>query len=150
MADRAGWYQWLQKQLGSNPGTIIFGSVFFLVFAGLLWQLTSTLAGGDQSENAVGLNRLVALLGALAGWAIGIVFAPFSPEERKQFQGIGKVVSAFVGGYALSKAEHFLKITLFADGTFPQLAWERFGIFLTSFLLGALIVFIHRLYAFRS
>lgn len=145
---QAVWYKTLQSHLGSNPGTVIFASLFFLAFAGLIWNLTSTLSGGSASE--AGLNRLIALLGALAGWAVGILFAPFTDAEKAQFQGIAKVVSAFVAGYLLSKIEMFIKMTLFPDGLFPALNWIRFGIFVSAFLLGALIVFIHRLYAFRT
>ncbi|SFL20840.1 hypothetical protein [Pseudomonas sp. NFACC46-3] len=144
----ATWYKTLQIHLGSNPGTIIFATLFFFAFAGLIWSLTSTLSGGSESEE--GLNRLIALLGALLGWGVGVLFAPLSKAEKEQFQGIAKVVSAFVAGYLLSKVEVFIKLTLFPEGTFPAMNWIRVGIFLSTFLLGALIVFIHRLYAFRK
>jgi hypothetical protein len=146
---KAGWYRTLQNHLGSNPGTIIFATLFFFAFAGLIWNLTGTLTSGG-SANEVGLNRLIALLGALAGWAVGMLFAPFSEAEKAQFQGIAKVTSAFIAGYLLSKAEVFIKLTLFPEGPFPTMNWIRVGIFLATFLLGALTVFIHRLYAFRE
>lgn len=143
----AKWYVDLQSHLGSNPGTVIFATFFFFVFGGVIWDLTSNIAGVSSD---VAINRLVALLGALAGWAVGILFAPFSQAEKKQFQGIAKVVSAFVAGYLLSKIELFIKATLFPEGYFPALNWLRAGLFLSTFLLAAIIVFIHRLYAFRS
>ncbi|MEG0861003.1 MAG: hypothetical protein RSD81_20770 [Pseudomonas sp.] len=145
------WYQRLQRHLGSNPGTVIFATLFFLVFASVIWELTSTLNVENPQPNGTAINRLIALLGALVGWALGILFAPFSTAEKEQFQGIAKVISAFVAGYLLSKAEAFFQITLFPkDNSIPVTNWIRVGIFAASMLLGALIVFIHRLYAFRE
>lgn len=146
------WYQRLQRHLGSNPGTVIFATLFFLVFAYVIWDLTSTLNAQNPQSSGVAINRLIALLGALVGWALGILFAPFSTAEKEQFQGIAKVISAFVAGYLLSKAEVFIQRTLFppAPEAFPLMSWIRVGIFTASMLLGALIVFIHRLYAFRE
>lgn len=141
----AGWYVTLQSHLGSNPGTVIFATLFFVFFGVIIWRLTSAL-GGDESTD---VNRLVALLGALTGWVVGILFAPFTEAEKTQFQGIAKVVSAFVAGYVLSKIELFVKITLFPNDVFPVLNWMRVGLFLSAFMLGAIIVFVHRLYAFR-
>lgn len=145
------WHQKLQRHLGSNPGTVIFATLFFLVFAYVIWDLTSSLNANDLPISGTAINRLIALLGALVGWALGILFAPFSAAEKEQFQGIAKVISAFVAGYLLSKAEVFFQLTLFPkDGGIPLMNWLRLGIFAASMLLGALIVFIHRLYAFRE
>ncbi|WP_442108991.1 hypothetical protein [Pseudomonas sp. NUPR-001] len=145
------WHQKLQRHLGSNPGTVILATLFFLVFAYVIWDLTSTLSTDNSPSSGAALNRLIALLGGLLGWALGILFAPFSAAEKEQFQGIAKVISAFVAGYLLSKAEVFFQLTLFPkDGSFPLMNWIRVGIFTASMLLGALTVFVHRLYAFRE
>lgn len=150
MATRARWYIWLQQQLGSNPFTIIFSTAFCAGFGVLIWYLTAALVGiGEEARpNDVSLNRLVALLGALVGWVVGVYFAPFTTAESKQFQGISKVVSAFAAGYLLSKGEAFIEMTLFVE--FQLMPWIRAGLFLAAFLLAALIVFVHRLYAFRD
>ncbi|MEE1886703.1 hypothetical protein [Pseudomonas carassii] len=149
-APEARWYKWLQRQFGSNPGTTVLGAGFFILFAWLLWNLTGNLAGASDSSVAASLNRLVALLGALTGWAVGILFAPFSSEEEQRFKGIGKVISAFVAGYLISKLDLFMKQYLFTDNGAPDDAWVRVGFFVCAFLLVAITVFIQRLYAFRG
>jgi len=108
------------------------------------------LAGATDSTAAASLNRLVALLGALTGWAVGIFFAPFSTEEEHQFKGIGKVISAFVAGYFVSNFDMFVKQYLFPESGTSDEAWMRVGFFVCSFLLVAITVFIQRLYAFRG
>lgn len=149
-AAEARWYIWLQRQFGSNPGTIVLGAGFFILFGWLLWDLTGSLAGGSDSYVAASLNRLVALLGALTGWAVGILFAPFSSEEEQRFKGIGKVISAFVAGYLISKFDIFVKQYLFPESGASDETWMRVGFFVCAFLLVAITVFIQRLYAFRD
>lgn len=147
---QANWYVRLQQNFGSNPGTILLGGLFFILFALLLWELTGHLAGGEQSYVDASLNRLVGLLGALCGWVVGILFAPFSPDEERRFKGIGKVVSAFVAGYLVSKFDVFAKQFLFPENGASIETWIRVGFFVCAFLLVAITVFIQRLYAFRG
>ena len=146
----ARWYEWLQEQLGEYPFTIIFSSVSFLAFATLLWQLTFVLGGAANAIPIRSLNQLVGLLGGLAGWILGIAWSPFTPAEETHFRRIARVVTAFLGGYFLSKAESFFDSALFtpSDDIIPA-AWERVGIFAAAFMLGLLVTFVHRLYAFK-
>lgn len=146
----AFWYTWLQRQFGSNPGTIVLGAGFFILFSYLLWNLTGNLAGANDSYVAASLNRLVALLGALTGWAAGILFAPFSNEEERRFKGIGKVITAFVAGYLVSKFDIFMKQYISPESGASDEVWIRIGFFVCAFLLVAITVFIQRLYAFRG
>jgi hypothetical protein len=146
---QARWYEWLQEQLGEHPFTIIFSSISFVAFAWLLWCLTFVLAGAAGQPGLQSLNQLVGLLGGLAGWTLGIAWSPFTPAEETRFRRIARVVSAFLGGYFLSKAEAFFDGALFTsdDVIIPE-AWQRVGIFLAAFMLGVLVTFVHRLYAF--
>jgi hypothetical protein len=150
VVNKKGWYDWLQDQLGEYPFTIIFSSISFIAFTALLWQLTFVLGGTDASPPTPSLNQLVGLLGGLAGWSLGIAWSPFTPAEETRFRRITRVVSAFLGGYLLSKAEGFFDGVLFTstDDVVPA-AWERVGIFLAAFMLGLLVTFVHRLYAFQ-
>jgi hypothetical protein len=147
---QAPWYQKLQTHLGDNPFTVIFTSISFAAFAWLLWRLTFSLGEEDSVTYPQSLNQLVGLLGGLAGWSLGIAWSPFTPAEETRFRRIARVVTAFLGGYFLSKAEAFFDDVLFnADETVKATAWLRVGIFIAAFLLGLLVTFVHRLYAFN-
>jgi hypothetical protein len=145
-----GWYQWLQKHLGDHPFTVIFSSISFVAFGALIWWLANNTAGASEASNAVATNRLVALVGGLLGWLIGMAFAPFSDKEKKHFEFVGKTVSVFVSGYVLGKLDRFLELALLPSGGFDSASWQRVGLFGAAFLLGGIVVFTHRLYAFRS
>ena len=61
--------RWTRK-LGPHPFSLLFTGLFALIFGSLLVYLCVIL-GADRP--AVGLNLLVALLGALSGWAVGMI-----------------------------------------------------------------------------
>lgn len=151
VTQHARWYEWLQTQLGEYPFTIIFSSLSFVTFAWLLWQLTFELGGASGAAPELrSLNQLVGLVGGLAGWSLGIAWSPFTTAEETRFRRIARVVTAFLGGFFLSKAEAFFDSALFTNkDEIVQTAWERVGIFLAAFMLGLLVTFIHRLYAFN-
>jgi hypothetical protein len=136
--------------LGGHPFTLISSTLIFLAFAWAVWWLTSHTAGAPDQPGAISTNRLAAALGGLLGWVLGVAFAPYSPEEKKQFALVGKTVSVFVSGYVVGKLDRFLELSLFSGATYRATAWERLGLFTSALILSALIVFIHRLYAFRE
>jgi hypothetical protein len=136
--------------LGEHAFTVIFSTLFFLAFGGLIWALAGNAAGALSDPRTVSTNRLVTIVGGLLGWVIGMVFAPYSSEEKTQFSVVLKTASVFISGYVLGKLERFLELTLFPDETISRDSWERLGLFTAALLLGALIVFNHRLYAFRD
>lgn len=144
-------YKWLKKTLHTNaPGTVLLTGITFLLMVTFIWYLTSHIAGAQSNPNAVSTNRLVALIGALCGWIIGVAFAPFTQEEKDQFQAITSVVSAFLSGYVVSKLDRYLKGVLFPIAPETQESWARVGLFVAAFLLAAITVFLNRLYAFRD
>ena len=48
---------------------------------------------------------LLALLGGISGFILGIVAAPLTKKEAARFSEVGKVVSTFLSGYILSKLD---------------------------------------------
>jgi len=66
MTDRASWYQWLQKQIGSSPVHHL-GS-FFSWFRGAVMQLTGILAAATK---AIALQHLTGLLHCSERWQAG-------------------------------------------------------------------------------
>jgi hypothetical protein len=106
------------------------------------------VAGATDNPQAISANRLVALIGALCGWIIGVAFAPFSESEQTQFLAISSVISAFLSGYVVSKFDRYLEGVLFPVGVETRNSWTRVGLFVAALLLVATTVFINRLYAF--
>ena len=84
-----------------------------LLIIGLLisiWDRYATLSAG---------------LGAVAGWWIGIVLAPYEEEEKK-FQGWSKAFTGFLGGITFTKLEQM----------FGKMSEDRKGVFLQEIFLG--------------
>lgn len=143
-----------QKFFGEYGWTVIFTNGFAMLFLGaIIWLCIA--AGHNLSEVIV--NTLVSLTGALVGWALGMFYVPYSKVEAERFAAIGKTVSAFVSGYAISKLDRFLELSMFQktvrDGQQIEIpvdaTWLRFGLLLCSLLLAFLVVFSNRAY-FRS
>src|SRR5262252_9445285 len=135
----------LTKKLGPHPYSLIFTGVFALLFGGLLVYLCVVL-GPDRA--AVGLNLLVSLLGALAGWALGMFFSPIDARDAKRLQFVGKTVGAFISGYLLAKVDPFLaeQVKLATESP-SKVNWVRVGLCAASMLLGTVVVFVNRAYS---
>jgi len=145
-----GYYAKLQVILNTGDvGTVVCTAIAFLFFSWLIWHLTGVLNNASEDPAAKNANRLVAMLGAIFGWIIGIAFAPFSPEEQTHFEAISKVVSAFLSGYVVSKLDRFLEAKLFPVDEVSRDSWTRVGIFTAALLLVSVTVFVNRLYAFK-
>ncbi len=136
----------LEKSFGQYPFSIIstnfFAFFFSFVIAWLCWQVST------ESLPRV-VNALVALSGAITGWALGMFFAPFSEKEAAKFSSIGQAVSAFVSGYVISKLDRFLEAVMFQEQVPVTITWVRFGLFFCSLMLVMLAVFSNRAY-FRA
>lgn len=129
-----------------DPGALLLTTFAFLVGLALIWYLTSQVAGADKDSSAKSLNRLVALIGGLCGWVLGMLFTPYSDSEAKQFAAVSTVVSVFLSGYVVSKLDRFLEKTLFGDPK-SQESWARAGLFAATLLLACVTLFTARLYA---
>jgi len=138
----------LTKKLGPHPFSLLFTGLFAALFGALLVYLCIVL-GRDRA--AVGLNLLVALLGALTGWALGMFFSPIDARDAKRLQFVGKTVGAFISGYLLAKIDPFLAEQVkVATETPSKVNWIRVGLCAASGLLGAVVVFVNRAYSAPS
>ena len=95
----------LIRKLGPHPLSLLFTALFAFLFGVLIVYLCVVLGRDGPS---VGLNLLVALLGALSGWAIGMFFSPIDEKDAQRLQFVGKTVGAFISGYALGKLDPFV------------------------------------------
>ena len=87
---------------------------------------------------------LSAALGAASGWVVGTFISPYGRDEGEQFGNFGKLASAFLTGFLLTKVDRLF------DLTFPLLSDERFirrlMVGMSCFLVAMIIVFIARRY----
>jgi len=76
------------------------------------------------------------------------VFLAFTNEDAARFQFLGKTIAAFASGYVLSKFETLISTLIKNAGEHPEsVPWERVGLFGSSFLLAAIVVFVSRAYS---
>ena len=138
--------EWLERVLGNYPFSIIFTNIFAIAFAFIIGWLCFTVSTEPLPQV---FNVLLALTGALIGWALGMFFAPFTEKEAARFSSIGQAVSAFASGYVISKLDRFLEAAMFQDNIPITITWVRLGLLFCSMLLVLLSVFSNRAY-FRS
>lgn len=139
-------FWWLEKNLGQHPFSIITTNFFTLLLSiVIIWLCWNVSA--EQTQRV--FNVLIALSGAITGWALGMFFAPFNNDEAAKFSSIGQAVSAFVSGYLFSKLDRFLEAVMFHETTPVASTWVRFGLFFCSLLVVMLAVFSNRSY-FRA
>lgn len=129
--------------LGKNAATVMFTNIAAALFAIGLLKLCHGLASDRNSRYG---NYLLFCLGALVGWALSMFFVPYGSEDKSVFENIGKIVSVFVSGYALSKLDRLLEASLFDDKKPRMEAWVRTGLFAATALLALLTVVTNRLY----
>ena len=137
----------LEKVFGRHPFSVIFTNLFAFAFGSLILWLCIAVTN-DQLEWK--LNILLATIGALVGWALGMFFAPYDTGEQERFSSIGQSISVFASGYLVSKVDRFLEATLFVNNIPYHPAWVRALLFLSSLMLSMLLVFTNRAYFRRD
>jgi len=137
----------LEKVFGRHPFSVIFTNLFAFAFASLILWLCVAVTN-DQLERTI--NILLATIGALAGWALGMFFAPYDTGEAEKFSSIGQSISVFASGYLVSKVDRYLEATLFVNNIPYQPAWARVLLVLSSLMLSMLLVFTNRVYFRRD
>jgi hypothetical protein len=130
------------SKLGNYPLTIITSNISTL-FIGITLIWIAYELGID--EQAYLFNWLVILLGLVLGWGVGTLLSPFNPDEKENFSGMVKAISAFISGYILAKMDKFFEVIQSRD-FFQESTLERIILFLVAFFLSMIIVFINRTY----
>ena len=94
------------------------------------------------------LAWLCSALGLAAGWAAGILLAPYQSEQDR-FREYLKVVSAFLAGYGVSKLDHLFNLW-FDPASGPIILSEAFAVralvCVTSFFLATVTTYVTRKY----
>jgi MFS family permease len=133
--------------LGEHDWTLVFTAAFAALFGGLLLYLCSALAS-DRRERSH--NFLLAVLGAVVGWALGMFFSPFDAADVQRFNFLGTAIATFISGYVLSKIDPLIAALVKRATDSPtEVPWARCGLFLAAALLSSVVVFVNRTYAPR-
>jgi uncharacterized membrane protein YeaQ/YmgE (transglycosylase-associated protein family) len=135
--------KWLERVLGKYPFSVISTNIFSILFALVISWLCFQISSEPLEQV---FNILLAITGALVGWALGMFFAPYTDAEKARFSSIGQAVSAFVSGYVISKLDRFLEASMFANDVPVTITWVRLGLVFCSMLLVLLTVFSNRAY----
>jgi hypothetical protein len=117
-------------------GSYVFGVIVALILLRTAWILNDSLAW------------LSLALGLAAGWAAGILLAPYQ-SERDRFREYVKIASAFITGYGVSKLDRLFELWLDPNRglvILSQAFAHRVLICVTSFLLAAVCTYISRKY----
>jgi hypothetical protein len=117
-------------------GSFIFAGVVALILLVVLFKRGDSLAW------------LCSALGLAAGWAAGILLAPYQSEQDR-FREYVKVVSAFLTGYGVSKLDHLFSLW-FDPASGPIILSEAFAVralvCVTSFFLATVTTYVTRKY----
>lgn len=114
----------------------VFGVIVALILLRIAWVLKDSLAW------------LSLALGLAAGWAAGILLAPYQSEQDR-FREYVKIASAFITGYGVSKLDRLFELWLDPNRglvILSQAFAHRVLICITSFLLAAVCTYVSRKY----
>lgn len=120
------------KWIGSLASALLIAGILLYV----LIQLRDTLAW------------LSTALGLTAGWAAGILLAPYQSEDAR-FREYAKLISVFLTGYVVSKIDRLFELWFDPEHgplLLRPLVAHRILLGITSFLLAAVWTYVARKY----
>ncbi|MEH6434465.1 hypothetical protein [Massilia sp. DD77] len=124
-------------------GKLILSTICFVLLLLLLYVL-SWQVGASRTDAA--FNQLVLVFGLSLGWAAGILIAPYSRDEQRQFSTLAKSVTAFGSGYLLGKLDQIFKRLFDHEFELNSLYGFRLLAGGSAFVLAAIITYVHRRY----
>jgi hypothetical protein len=108
------------------------------------------VAAWKLGKDHITLNMLLATLGGVSGFVMGMLLSPYSADkitgidESKEFFTYGKALSTFISGLVLGKADKLWSDAI--TGKEPAVQMGRICIFVISFLVLGLFAFVSRRY----
>lgn len=124
---------------------LIAATTAALIAASMIYD-ACTKFGNTPAE--ISRLRILALIGALVGWVIGIWLSPYSPAEESKFLNLKKAIGVFFSGYLLARFDDTLDRMLEPQFIFtsnPDLIQERLVV-VAAAMLSVVVVFTHRQY----
>ena len=125
--------------LSDYSDSVYYPTVWALIWAGVAFWVAEDLS--NQSIGKFAVYILAGVIGAAAGWLLGICFFPRSIDEAARFQSIGTVIGTFLTGYLLKDFGDLWKylVSPGAGSTSPPIFLsprkEYLAFFFASFLI---------------
>ena len=112
----------------------------------LVWIAWALAPSGDKV--AFTTTVLIEVTGASVGWLVGFLASPRTKVEEKWFAKYSATISAFVSGFLLAKLDSSIAL-VFEHGNLlaEPIYGARVLIFISSTIVGALTIYVFRLYA---
>lgn len=123
----------------------IVGSTAAAFVLNLILIIACFFISENIQERSINISVLV--LGLALGWLIGVLATPYKGKEEDRFIGYKQAISAFLGGYIISKADNTLAQILSWETLQDPVAGFRVIAFSASFLLAMLLTYVYRAYA---
>ena len=134
--------------IGDNMSTNIDVKVTIGYVLGIVAYIGCLVMAWYLSEIAAArcINLLLCIFGGTAGWVTGILITP-KKGEAKDFEKIGGALLTFVTGFGVAKLDQLFGLALDNQSAlFDELFIGRVLFAATTFLIGALFVFVGRRY----
>lgn len=100
----------------------------------------------SESPSAVAMSLTILISGISIGWFVAVLASPYRSEEDK-FLGYKQAISAFLGGYILSKIDSSLAAILSWDTLQNLESGFRVILFASGFILSMIVTYVFRTYA---
>ena len=124
----------------------LFAATFIAIVLSAVISTSCFVVGPDWRAGMVSL--LIAFLGMVIGWIVGVAITPYSDSEKRQFSIYSKAVGVFASGYVLAKLDRMIEYIFTPDNIFSLGADDGFRVlvFSVSALIALITVFTHRQY----
>ena len=101
----------------------------------------------STTPQSIAINISILVAGFSLGWLIAVLATPYGPREESRFSGYWQAISAFVGGYLISKIDGSLASALSWETLQEPVSGFRVVAFSSGFLLSMLLTYVYRSYA---
>ena len=118
-----------------------------IVALGLKLALLISCFYVSETNQAIAINVSILITGLALVWLIAILATPYGDREDDLFVTYKQTISAFVGGYLISKIDESLANALAWDTLQNPESAFRIIAFVAGFLLSMLLTYVYRSYA---
>jgi VIT1/CCC1 family predicted Fe2+/Mn2+ transporter len=132
-----------KKDVPINYKTAATGITGFVL--GVALAIFAYLAGPEQTVYPI--TYIICISGSLLGWLIAIISTPYDKTDENKIGKFTKLVGTFLTGYILSKFDKVIEKVIDPGQILSSLIGIRLLLFICSFVLTFIVVFVYRQYA---